>query len=171
MALPGSESKVTTVAMQFLKHQGADIVVTNLSHQAWRPALEAAGFYQGPSNFIFAASKKVTALLEPFEQLAPIVASMRATIERLTKALEEYAKGVNIGGLLARAVLNDVSEDPQLPYFIHWLTDREQHPSWTMQHDGRGVGGINMSFDLRTAAIAPELSAGYFPSGRRVTCT
>ena len=25
--------------------------------------------------------------------------------------------------------LNDVSEDPQLPYFIHWLTDREQHPS------------------------------------------
>jgi len=54
--------------MQFLKRQGADIVVTNLSHQAWRPALEAAGFYQGPSNFIFAASKKVTALLEPFNE-------------------------------------------------------------------------------------------------------
>lgn len=68
MALPGSESKVTNVAMQFLKRQGADIVVTNLSHQAWRPALEAAGFYQGPSNFIFAASKKVAALLEPFDQ-------------------------------------------------------------------------------------------------------
>jgi Glyoxalase-like domain len=25
--------------------------------------------------------------------------------------------------------LNDVSEDPQLPYFIHWLTDETQHPS------------------------------------------
>lgn len=25
--------------------------------------------------------------------------------------------------------LNDVSEDPQLPYFVQWLTDREQHPS------------------------------------------
>ena len=68
LALPGHESKVTGAAMQFLKRSGADIVVTNLSHQAWRPALETAGFYQGPSNFIFAASKKVAALLDPFER-------------------------------------------------------------------------------------------------------
>jgi hypothetical protein len=54
--------------MQYLTRKGADIVVTNLSHRAWRPALESAGFYEGPSNFIFAASKKVSALLQPFEE-------------------------------------------------------------------------------------------------------
>jgi hypothetical protein len=68
LALPGTESNVTRAVMRYLKQDRADIVVTNLSHRAWRPALEAAGFYQGPSNFIFAASKKVSSLLQPFEE-------------------------------------------------------------------------------------------------------
>lgn len=68
LALPGSESKVTTAVMRCMKKHGADIVVTNLSHSAWWPALEAAGCYQGPSNFIFAASKKVCSLLNPFDE-------------------------------------------------------------------------------------------------------
>lgn len=68
LSLPGMQASVTRAAMQCLRHEGADIAVTNLSHRAWRSALEAAGFYQGPSNFIFAASKKVSALLEPFEE-------------------------------------------------------------------------------------------------------
>jgi hypothetical protein len=68
LALPGMESKVTRGVMRYLKQDQADIVVTNLSHRAWRPALEAAGFYEGPSNFIFAASKKVSALLQPFQE-------------------------------------------------------------------------------------------------------
>ncbi len=68
LAVPGMESKVTLAVMQYLKQHGADIAVTNLSHQRWQRALEAAGFYQGPSNFIFAASKKVSALLGNFEE-------------------------------------------------------------------------------------------------------
>jgi hypothetical protein len=67
LALPGMESKVARAAIAFLKRSGADIVVTNLSHRDWRTALEAAGCYEGPSNFIFAASKKVAALLDPFD--------------------------------------------------------------------------------------------------------
>ncbi|MBI3837579.1 MAG: hypothetical protein HY288_06565 [Planctomycetia bacterium] len=68
LALPGMESKVTRAATRYLKRNRADIVVTNLSHRAWRPALESAGCYEGPSNFIFAASKKVSALLHPFDE-------------------------------------------------------------------------------------------------------
>jgi hypothetical protein len=68
LALPGMEDKVTLAAVQFLKTHGADIVVTNLSHHRWRAAIEAAGLYQGPSNFIFATSKKVSALLNPFDE-------------------------------------------------------------------------------------------------------
>jgi hypothetical protein len=67
LALPGHEAKVTRAAIEHLKSTGADIVVTNLSHRDWRQALEAAGFQLGPSNFIFAASKRVAAMLEPFE--------------------------------------------------------------------------------------------------------
>jgi hypothetical protein len=67
LALPGHEAKVTRAALDHLKGTGADIAVTNLSHRDWRQALEAAGFQLGPSNFIFAASKRVAAMLEPFE--------------------------------------------------------------------------------------------------------
>ncbi len=68
LALPGMESKVTLAVMRYLETHRADVVVTNLSHHRWRAALEAVGFYEGPSNFIFAASKKVSALLNPFEE-------------------------------------------------------------------------------------------------------
>lgn len=68
LAVGGMESKVTRAAMDYLKRHDSDIVVTNQSHMQWCSALEAAGLYQGPSNFIFAASKKVSAVLQPFEE-------------------------------------------------------------------------------------------------------
>jgi hypothetical protein len=68
LALEGFENKVTCAAMHYLKSHGSDIVVTNLSHRAWRLALEAAGLFEGPSNYIFAASKQVTSLLSPLEE-------------------------------------------------------------------------------------------------------
>ncbi len=67
LALPGMESKVTLAVRDYLKGKGADIVVSNLSHRDWRLALESAGFLSGPSNFIFAASKKISGLLDPFD--------------------------------------------------------------------------------------------------------
>jgi hypothetical protein len=68
LALPGMESKVAHAVMQHLRRGGADIVVTNLSHRAWQRALEEAGLQRGPSNFIFAASKPVAALIAPFDE-------------------------------------------------------------------------------------------------------
>jgi hypothetical protein len=50
-------------ATAFLEKTGIDLIVSNQSHQAWRRAFERNGFLKGPSNFIFAASKKLTALL------------------------------------------------------------------------------------------------------------
>jgi hypothetical protein len=36
---------------------GADVVVTNQSHEVWQDACRRSGFLRGPSNFLFAASK------------------------------------------------------------------------------------------------------------------
>lgn len=68
LALPGMERKVSQAALAHLRSGAADVVVTNLSHRAWQESLRASGFLEGPSNFIFAASKAVSALLGPFDE-------------------------------------------------------------------------------------------------------
>jgi hypothetical protein len=40
-----------------------DLIVSNQLHGAWVSALRGAGFRAGPSNFIFAMSKALTALI------------------------------------------------------------------------------------------------------------
>jgi hypothetical protein len=45
-----------------------DLIVSNQAHREWRAALECAGFLQGPSNYIFAASKELARRLDPWEQ-------------------------------------------------------------------------------------------------------
>ena len=50
---------------------GVDLIVSNQSHHAWCSAFEKSGFLKGPSNFIFAASKKLTELLQPLEETRP----------------------------------------------------------------------------------------------------
>jgi hypothetical protein len=62
------EAKVAQAAVQYLQSHGADMIVANMSHHRWRKAVESAGLYEGPSNYIFATSKNVTALLEPFDE-------------------------------------------------------------------------------------------------------
>ena len=39
------------------------MIVSNQSHAAWSSALRRSGLFSGPSNFIFASSPKLTALL------------------------------------------------------------------------------------------------------------
>lgn len=73
LALPGMESKVAHAALEHMRQGGADIAVTNLLHRDWQRALLSAGFMQGPSNFIFAASKPVSALIAPFEENKELV--------------------------------------------------------------------------------------------------
>jgi hypothetical protein len=77
-ALPGELFSVVRCATQTLERQGFDLILSNQSHQAWGAAFEAAGYLRGPSNFIFAASKKLTELLAPFEEVRPRMHVTRA---------------------------------------------------------------------------------------------
>jgi len=67
-ALPGEFLPVVRAATETLQHQAFDLILTNQSHEDWGSAFKAAGYLSGPSNFLFAASKKLTELLVPFDE-------------------------------------------------------------------------------------------------------
>jgi len=67
LALPEHAFKVIKSATRFLEKRGVDLIVSNQAHPAWCSALRASGFIHGPSNFIFAVSKKITEFLHPFD--------------------------------------------------------------------------------------------------------
>jgi hypothetical protein len=71
MASPDSDApeRVVHAARRYLEKRGVDLIVTNQSHAAWRDALRSAGFLQGPSNFLFGASKALAALAVPAEEM------------------------------------------------------------------------------------------------------
>jgi hypothetical protein len=77
-ALPGETLSVVRAATQVLERKGFDLILSNQSHQAWGEAFNAAGYLPGPSNFIFAASKKLAELLAPFEAVRPRMHLTRA---------------------------------------------------------------------------------------------
>ncbi len=77
-ALPGELFSVVRSATQTLERQGFDLILSNQSHQAWGEAFKAAGYLPGPSNFLFAASKKLAELLAPFEEVRPRMHLTRA---------------------------------------------------------------------------------------------
>ena len=66
LALPQNASAVVAAAAEFLEAAGVDIVVSNQSHAAWCQAFSNAAFIRGPSNFVFAGSKELARLLQPF---------------------------------------------------------------------------------------------------------
>jgi len=67
-ASPENALPIVQAAVAALKQRGVDLIVSNQSHTLWCRALEHSGFLRAQSNFIFAASKKLAALLEPFEE-------------------------------------------------------------------------------------------------------
>ncbi|HVX67315.1 MAG TPA: hypothetical protein VHA11_11965 [Bryobacteraceae bacterium] len=67
LALPEDAPAVVGAAARWLEQRGVDLIVSNQAHAAWRRALERAGFLRGPSNFLFAASRDLARLLDPFE--------------------------------------------------------------------------------------------------------
>lgn len=77
-ALPGEWLPVVRCSTQTLEGQGFDLILSNQSHQAWSEAFRMAGYLPGPSNFIFAASKKLAELLAPFEEVRPRMHLTRA---------------------------------------------------------------------------------------------
>jgi hypothetical protein len=67
-ASPEDAIAVIQAATRELEAQNVDLIVSNQSHTAWGQALERCGFFTGPSNFIFAASKKYAEILHPFAE-------------------------------------------------------------------------------------------------------
>lgn len=65
---PENAPAVVRAATEALQHSHFDMVVTNQSNAEWGRAFERAGFFKGPSNFVFAASPQLSQLLSPFDE-------------------------------------------------------------------------------------------------------
>jgi hypothetical protein len=65
---PSDALAIILAATETLEKAGVDLIVSNQTHKSWCAALHNAGFLSGPSNFIFAASKKLGELLQPFDE-------------------------------------------------------------------------------------------------------
>jgi hypothetical protein len=57
LTVPGRETAALHAATRFLLDRGADVVVTNQSHPAWRAACRRARYLGARSNYVLAASR------------------------------------------------------------------------------------------------------------------
>jgi hypothetical protein len=64
LALPKHAEKVVRAAASVLENRGVDLLLSNQIHPAWSRALKRAGFFEGPSNFLFLTSPPLTELLD-----------------------------------------------------------------------------------------------------------
>jgi len=60
LSIKGYETSIIKKTAEILKKNGADLIVSNQSHIYWKNALKMNSFINGPSNFIFAASKTLS---------------------------------------------------------------------------------------------------------------
>jgi hypothetical protein len=67
LALPEDAEAVIAASAACLSGRRVDLIVSNQSHTAWCAALERCGFLCGPSNYVYAASKKLAEALDPFD--------------------------------------------------------------------------------------------------------
>jgi len=67
-ASPENAGAVVRAAARALEKRGVDLIVSNQAHSTWCHAFETSGFLKGPSTFVLALSRKLTELLQPFEQ-------------------------------------------------------------------------------------------------------
>lgn len=63
-AHPEHALAIVGAAAETLERQGMDLIVSNQSHSAWGEALRNCGFFQAPSNFIFATSRQHSTFLK-----------------------------------------------------------------------------------------------------------
>ena len=68
LARPEDARQVLRAATRALEERGVDLIVSNQSHPAWRAGLREAGFFRGPSDCLFAASR---ALAEKLRSVDP----------------------------------------------------------------------------------------------------
>lgn len=67
LALKKDAGRVVYAAAEALDARGADLVISNQGDHAWGAACRANGFFEGPSNYIFAASRKLADKLQPLD--------------------------------------------------------------------------------------------------------
>lgn len=65
-AAPENALAIAQSATHELQSQNMDLIVSNQGSATWGRALRESGFFQGTSNFIFAASRKYAELLQPW---------------------------------------------------------------------------------------------------------
>jgi hypothetical protein len=58
-------------AVDAARERHADVVISNQMHRDWTAALKAAGFWQGPSNYLLALSKELRKLVDPLAEATP----------------------------------------------------------------------------------------------------
>jgi len=67
LACPEDAGTVIAAVTRELERRGPDMIVCNQMHAAWSLALRDAGYFSGPSNFIFSASRKLAEVLSPWD--------------------------------------------------------------------------------------------------------
>ena len=78
---------VIAAATRVLLDRNVDLITSNQSHGAWTRGLEECGFFKGPSNFIFAASKGLSEMIQPFQQTVPRIHLNRGDGDNLLQYL------------------------------------------------------------------------------------
>jgi hypothetical protein len=64
-AHPQEAGEVIAAADRELRQRGVDLIVSNQSHRAWCDGLKSCGYFQGPSNYLFAVSRSLAKDLKP----------------------------------------------------------------------------------------------------------
>ena len=67
LASPEKCSNIINSATLFLRKCKVDIIVSNHSHKSWNRAFNNNGYLEGPSNYLFAASKELAKEIKPFQ--------------------------------------------------------------------------------------------------------
>jgi hypothetical protein len=70
---PDFERALISQVIAALREKGAELIIANHAHATWLRALEAAGFWNGPSNYVLATSP----------QLTESIAAVNPTLDRL----------------------------------------------------------------------------------------
>ena len=60
LSLPGYEERVVLTASKLMEESGADMLLSNQTHRAWRSALQRAGYFGAPSNYILGTSPELS---------------------------------------------------------------------------------------------------------------
>ncbi len=71
LGVSGREPEIMAHAAEYLRREGADLIVSNQMHHGYGQALKDCGFLEGPTNFVFAASPELAGLLNLSSDILP----------------------------------------------------------------------------------------------------